>query len=199
MPRGCCAIPARRVWFGRGVEEADIRCRVPRRRRIDDGEVQRALKEIWQLLDYLCGKRLVAALEPTLIALERHGELKLRGEVREELLRISAGRSIDCWRPRTKAAAEATRGYQAGDVAAPSSGRADVCGLGRGAAGVWRWAWWPHEGGRARGDYAQTLDLTDVSTGWTELAAVKNKAQVWVFEAIQQVRQRLPFPLLGLD
>ncbi len=36
----------------------------------------------------------------------------------------------------TKAAAEATRGYQAGDVAAPSSGRADVCGLGRGAAGV---------------------------------------------------------------
>ena len=56
-----------------------------------------------------------------------------------------------------------------------------------------------HEGGRARGDYAQTLDLTDVSTGWAELAAVKNKAQVWVFEAIQQVHQRLPFPLLGLD
>lgn len=56
-----------------------------------------------------------------------------------------------------------------------------------------------HEGGRARGGYAQTLDLTDVLMGWTELAAVKNKAQVWVFEAIQQVRQRLPFPLLGLD
>ncbi len=82
----------RRVWVGRGVVvEADIRCRVPRRRRIDDGEVQRALKEIWQLLDYLCGNRLVAALEPTLIALERHSELKLSGEVREELLRISAG------------------------------------------------------------------------------------------------------------
>ena len=26
-----------------------------------------------------------------------------------------------------------------------------------------------------------------------------NKAQVWVFEAIQTIRQRLPFPLLGLD
>ena len=56
-----------------------------------------------------------------------------------------------------------------------------------------------HEGGRAGGDYPQTLDLTDVQTGWTELAAVPNKAQVWVFEAIQQLRQRLPFPLLGLD
>jgi hypothetical protein len=56
-----------------------------------------------------------------------------------------------------------------------------------------------HEGGDASGDFAYTLDLTDVSTGWTELAAVKNRAQVWVFEALQEVRQRLPFPLSGLD
>lgn len=28
---------------------------------------------------------------------------------------------------------------------------------------------------------------------------MKNKAQVWVFEALQQVKQRLPFELLGLD
>ncbi|MGH9342059.1 MAG: integrase catalytic domain-containing protein, partial [Acidobacteriota bacterium] len=56
-----------------------------------------------------------------------------------------------------------------------------------------------HEGGNSRGDYAQTLDLTDVCSGWTELAAVKNKAQVWVFEALEQIRSRLPFPLLGLD
>jgi len=56
-----------------------------------------------------------------------------------------------------------------------------------------------HEGGWARGDYAQTLNLTDVASGWTELVAVPNKAQVWVFEALQQVRERLPFALLGLD
>src|SRR5207247_153044 len=29
--------------------------------------------------------------------------------------------------------------------------------------------------------------------------AVRNKAQVWVFEALQQIRGRLPFPLLGVD
>ena len=55
------------------------------------------------------------------------------------------------------------------------------------------------EGGRAQGDYAQTLHLTDVATGWVEVAAVLNKAQVWVFQALQGVRKRLPFPLLGLD
>src|SRR4029453_13197413 len=56
-----------------------------------------------------------------------------------------------------------------------------------------------HDGGLAVGDYCQTLDLTDVCTGWTETEAVPNKAQVWVFAAIQQIRERLPFPLLGLD
>ena len=31
------------------------------------------------------------------------------------------------------------------------------------------------------------------------ISAVRNKAQVWVFEALQQIRERLPFELLGLD
>ncbi|MGB4593965.1 MAG: hypothetical protein WBI63_09360 [Coriobacteriia bacterium] len=40
-----------------------------------------------------------------------------------------------------------------------------------------------HEGGVLRGEYCQTLDVTDVETGWTETRAVKNKAQVHVFAA----------------
>jgi hypothetical protein len=43
------------------------------------------------------------------------------------------------------------------------------------------------------------LDLTDVATGWTELAATPNKAQVHVFAALRQERGRLPFALLGID
>lgn len=56
-----------------------------------------------------------------------------------------------------------------------------------------------HDGGDGSGDFAQTLDLTDGMSGWTEMQGVKNKAQVWVFEAIEQIRARLPFPLLGID
>ena len=41
--------------------------------------------------------------------------------------------------------------------------------------------------------------MTDVATGWTEVRAVKNKAQRWVFEALQQVQADLPFPLAGID
>jgi hypothetical protein len=48
-------------------------------------------------------------------------------------------------------------------------------------------------------DHAWTLCFTDVKTAWTECVAVRNKAQVHVFAAICRARQRLPFPLLGID
>jgi hypothetical protein len=48
-------------------------------------------------------------------------------------------------------------------------------------------------------DHAWTLCFTDVHTAWTECVAVRNKAQVHVFAAILRARQRLPFPLLGID
>jgi len=41
-----------------------------------------------------------------------------------------------------------------------------------------------HDGGSECGDFAQTLDMTDIYSGWTETRAVKNKAHKWVFEAI---------------
>jgi hypothetical protein len=56
-----------------------------------------------------------------------------------------------------------------------------------------------HDGGNASGFFACTLDMTDVSTGWTEMRAVLNKAQTHVFAALKHIRQDLPFPLLGLD
>ena len=56
-----------------------------------------------------------------------------------------------------------------------------------------------HDGGVASGDFCQTLDATDVASGWTETQAVLNKAQVWVFQALKDIRVHLPFALLGID
>lgn len=56
-----------------------------------------------------------------------------------------------------------------------------------------------HDGGVAKGDFGFTLNFVDIKGCWTEQVAVKNKAQIYVFAAIKQVRVRLPFALLGLD
>ncbi len=56
-----------------------------------------------------------------------------------------------------------------------------------------------HEGSNSSGLFACTLDVTDVSTGWTEMRAALNKAQTHIFATLKHIHQNLPFPLLGID
>jgi hypothetical protein len=56
-----------------------------------------------------------------------------------------------------------------------------------------------HCGTSTEGTYLNTLTASDLATGWTECQAIPNKTQLAVSQAIVQLRQELPFPLLGLD
>ena len=56
-----------------------------------------------------------------------------------------------------------------------------------------------HEGGNATGEHAFTLTATDVLTGWTINRSVKNKAAIWVTEALDYIIARFPFPIRGID
>jgi len=56
-----------------------------------------------------------------------------------------------------------------------------------------------HCGESAEGFYLNTLSTVDVATGWSECVGVWGKGQERVGGAVHRVRQRLPFPLLGLD
>ena len=78
----------RKVWVNRKVAlvgDAKVRS-IKKGRKRYGVEVQEALIRIWKMLDYLCGKRLVAAIPGALEALERHQELNVSEEVREKLL-----------------------------------------------------------------------------------------------------------------
>lgn len=56
-----------------------------------------------------------------------------------------------------------------------------------------------HEGGNSQGEFCFTLTVTDIATGWTVNRSVRNKAQKWVFEAIQHATAVFPFPIIGID
>ena len=56
-----------------------------------------------------------------------------------------------------------------------------------------------HCGTSGAGEFLVTLSAVDVATGWMGLEGVLNKGELAVFEALEQLRARLPFPILGLD
>jgi IS30 family transposase len=170
------------------------------RQRIYGYDVLTALKQIWVIMDCICGKRLRPMIKEMLAILQKHKELKVIGETKKKLLRISAstidrilkperkkyelkGRSLT--KPGTLLKHQIPiRTFSEWDEQRPGFVEIDLVG---------------HEGGNPRGDFIQTLNVTDVCTGWTEMQAVKNKAQIWVFEALKDIRKRLPFDLLGID
>lgn len=192
----------RKVWINNKViVVGDIRKRHKRQRQRTYGEdVLKALKQIWVIMDCICGKRLRPMLKEILAILQRHKEIKVRGEIKKKLLRISASTIDRILRPERKKyeikgrflTKPGTllkhqipiRTFSDWDEQKPGFVEIDLVG---------------HEGGNPRGDFIQTLNVTDVCTGWTDMQAVKNKAQIWVFEALKDIRGRLPFDLLGID
>lgn len=170
------------------------------RKKIYDEEVLSSLKKIWLIFDCPCGKRLAPSLPWMIKKLEKHEELVLSQEVKAKLLSISPA-TVDrllqkekrkltfTFRSYTKPGTLLKHQIPVRTFADWDEKRPGFCEMDLVA----------HDGGNPSGDFCQTLDVTDVLTGWTETQAVKNKAQKWVFEALEQIRARLPFPLLGID
>ena len=56
-----------------------------------------------------------------------------------------------------------------------------------------------HSGNAASGEFAYSLNLTDIHTTWTETRAVLGKSETAVRDALEEISTALPFRLLGID
>lgn len=172
----------------------------PGRPQVYGDEFLAVLKELWFLFDCLCGKRFVPMLRGLLEGLAESGYLECDHVVRTALGRVSPA-TVD------RLLADERRRFQphARSMTRPGSllkhqiplrTFADWSDV---APGFVEADMVAHDGGSAYGDFLCTLTMTDVATGWTEVVAVLNKAQRHVFPGLQHARDRLPFPLRGLD
>lgn len=170
-----------------------------RPRRYDQAVVD-ALKRLWAISNGLCGKRLVVFIRQTLPILERFGELSLQEPVRSKLLTISAATCDRLLAPiKAKSRLKGRSGTKPGTLLKHHIPIRTFADWNESLPGFVEIDLVAHDGGIAYGDYAQTLDVTDIATTWTETRVVKNKAQCHVFKALQDIRRSLPFPLLGID
>jgi len=167
-----------------------------------DRKVEEVLNRIWLVLDRPCGKRLAPYLREVVPVLEREEEIVLDREVKRKLFSISAS-SID------RALKEEKKRWE---IKKKRKGYTKPGGLIKNQIPIRTFSQWDektagfiemdlvdHSGGVERGIFAQTLDMTDVFTGWTETIGVENKSQHYVFIGIDTLRERFPFPLLGMD
>jgi hypothetical protein len=159
-----------------------------------------ALVVCWAVLRAPAGKRLAPMLPVLVPMLRRDGELVLSDEEAALLMRMSAA-TID-----RKLAGEREKLVLRGrSHTKPGS-------LLKSQIPVRTWADWDdavpgfveidlvgHEGGVASGQFCFTLTVTDIATGCTVNRSVPNKAQKWVFAALQYALGRFPFPVLGID
>jgi hypothetical protein len=52
-----------------------------------------------------------------------------------------------------------------------------------------------HSGNSGEGEFAHSLNLTDIHSGWTESRALLGKSQVAVQQALDEIEGMLPFRL----
>lgn len=170
------------------------------RKRIYDADVFYPLRTIWIAADGICGQRLKPFIPDLMKALEENRELRLNKAIRKKLLSIGSAtidRMLKASRNQYKLKGKATtrpgtllrstipvRTFSDWDEKVPGFFETDLVAL---------------CGDSVRGDYVNALNLTDVATSWVGLEAIMGKAQSRVHPAVDTIRKRIPFPILGID
>jgi hypothetical protein len=170
------------------------------RRRRYGNEAVAALRDIWEASDRVCSKRLQPFMGEMVRVMRQHGELSVNADLEAELCRMSAStidRLLKPWRRfGGRRPLSTTRAGSVLKQAIAIRTFADWTDEGPGFLEIDLVA---HCGESTEGFYLTTLSAVDVASGWSECMGVWGKGQERVRGALHRVRQRLPFPLLGVD
>ncbi len=170
------------------------------RRRRYGYEAVEALRKVWEASDRLCSKRPKPFIGELARVMRQHGELTINTSLESELCQMSPSTIDRLLRPYKRSG-----GRHPLSTTKPGS-------LLRNSIPIRTFTDWQenrpgfleadlvaHCGESSEGFYLTTLSAVDVASGWSECVGVWGKGQQRVGSAVHRIRQRLPFPLLGLD
>lgn len=154
---------------------------------------------IWKRSEQPCGKLLKQTLPLWIESYEsRHG--KLAKETRRKVLACSP-RQLDRITAPHELADESRHGRKKGRTSHRLKTAVPV------RCGPWevdRPGWFEadtvsHGGGSSSGEFMWSLTLTDIFSGWTELAGLWGQSGGEVCQGLRRIAERLPFPMIGFD
>ena len=199
--RRLVAAAKRSLGSGRQVAKPPRRQRSPKY----SYDALKVLQKVWAASGGQCGKYLNVSMAIQLDGLERHGELvdgvdRYSRAVREELLSMSPA-SID----RYLKPAKATDQIKGVSTTKPSPLLRSSIKIRRAGdeveaePGFFEGDTVAHCGPTLKGEFARTLNLTDVHTGWVFTRSVRNNAHVHILGALKAGVEEVPFEVTGLD
>ena len=165
----------------------------------------KVLQTVWAASGGQCGKYLAASMSLLLDLLERAGELvedrdRYSADVRAELESMSAA-TIDRYLKPAKAK-DQLRGKstttagpllrnsitirKAGDEVEAEPGFFEVDTV-------------AHCGPTLKGEFARTVNLTCVHTGWTFTRSIRNNAEKHILATLRAAVEEIPFAVVGMD
>lgn len=172
----------------------------PGRRKVYQGEGIQALEQIWEICGRICSKRLHPFLPEMVRVLKRCGELSLSAETQGLLLGMSRATIDRCLQPaRFEPRPHGLSTTKPGSLLKAAIPIRTFTPWEEERPGFLEMDLVAHCGESTEGTYLNTLTATDLATGWTEVRGLANKSQSAVSEAILELRQGLPFALLGID
>lgn len=184
-----------------------LKNRVPKSRRrkrtgyktVYRGEVVESLERIWEIYGEICSKRLQPFLPEAIRVLERCQEINLAADTKELLLKISSASIDRCLRPIRRQTPHGLSTTKPGRLLKTLIPVRTFTEWDEERPGFLEIDLVAHCGNTTEGQFLCTLTCTDLCTGWTEVTGLLHRSQDAVSEALGRMRQRLPFPLLGID
>lgn len=163
-------------------------------------EVITAAIKIWELLDFPCGARLQPLLISTLESMERCGEIFVSEKTKSLLGKISA-KTLDrrLKKERQIRRLNRNRGTTRHGSLLKSSIPVRITNWDVKEVGFMEMDTVAHNGGNPSGQFIYSLDMVEIYSGWSEQYAVLGKGEAGVVKAVKEIKNSLPFNLLGLD
>ena len=176
------------------------KCKRPKTRKKKYGlETIESLKFLWRAAGEICAERFHPFIPSLLQCLIVQGEITVSDETKRQLRQISLGRVktiiaktkrrsllkiAGLTKPGSIIKSQIALRYGAWEEKEPGWFETDTVG---------------HSGGNPKGEFVYSLNMIDVSSGWSEQAAIWGKGEMATKEQIDRIRKRLPFVMKGID
>jgi hypothetical protein len=162
--------------------------------------ILKPLSKLWDMSNFICGKRLAPLISDYLFVLKRDKVWEYPLTIDEQLIKISPATIDRLLTPiRKKMTIKGRTTTKPGTLLKHQIPIRTWADWNENVPGFFETDTVAFCGSSLGGDFAWGLNMTDVCTGWVLLELCENRGQYTIHEAMKEMMKRLVYKVLGID